>query len=481
LAHPLEIPAMIRLHRLALAGGAALLGLASLASRAPAADEAACPWQLVARVSVDDEAWHWNWGSWDQDKIISVGDFQYTVYWDADRTMVLARRDLRDQRVDTLRLEGCRLSADDPHRNTCLGVSLADGRLHLSWDHHNNPLRYARSRAGFLTAPPAALSAADIEPPQPIGDEPKLEAQVTYPRFYTDPAGTLFLCYRLGGSGNGENYLHRYDAARGTWTRLGRLFSLRGVYPPWNNSTTRNAYLHDLVFDAAGRLHASWVFREAGATWASNHDLHYATSGDGGLTWRNSAGQPVGDLPSGDPIELADPGIVVREIPVYSWLMNTGCMAYDSKNRPHIVSYKLPGTYVPDDLKHDPPAEIMAQLRFVHYWRADDGTWRGGEPIGDTGAQGGVKRGDIVFDRDDTLYFIYHPRDTAEGFRFLESRAADGWQTWRGYSLTGPGITALDASKHDRPRWREQQILSLTAQFGEKGFGIVDLRLKAGQ
>ncbi|MCU0978729.1 MAG: BNR repeat-containing protein, partial [Pirellulaceae bacterium] len=126
------------------------------------------PWRIAGRMVVDDEGWRWNWASWDQDKIISVGDFQYTVFWDADRVFVLARRDLRDNEVQTLRLPEFKLSSDDPHRNTCLGISLADGRLHLSWDHHNDPLRYTRSRAGFLTNPPAQISAADFEPQQPV-------------------------------------------------------------------------------------------------------------------------------------------------------------------------------------------------------------------------------------------------------------------------------------------------------------------------
>jgi hypothetical protein len=121
------------------------------------------PWRVTQATVVDSDVWRWNWASWDQDKIATVGDFQYTVFWDADGVFVLARRDLRDQRVQTLRRPDFKLSSDDPHRNTCLGVSPQDGRLHLSWDHHNNPLRYARSRAGFLTNPPPQLSVEDIE------------------------------------------------------------------------------------------------------------------------------------------------------------------------------------------------------------------------------------------------------------------------------------------------------------------------------
>ena len=184
------------------------------------------------------------------------------------------------------------------------------------------------------------------------------------------------------------------------------LFSSKGIYGPWQDSSSRCAYLHDLLFDSRNRLHASWVFREIGASWASNHDLHYAYSDDQGLTWHNNAGEKIADLARNDPIELADPGIIVREIPVYSWLMNQACMALDSKDRPHVVTYmsRVVHRPAPERLRHGPPLHIRKELCFVHYWRSDDGTWRGGDPI----APGplGVRRGDVVFDRHDNLYFF---------------------------------------------------------------------------
>lgn len=440
---------------------------------------AAGPWRPVVEVVVDREVWSWNWAAWDQEKIVSVGDYQYTVFWDADQVFVLARRNLRDNTVQCLRLESFRLSSNDPHRNTCLGVSLADGRLHLSWDHHNNPLRYTRTRPGFLTQPPQTITPADIEPPRPIGDRPQLEARVTYPKFFHDARGTLYLHYRLGASGNGEDYLYRYDPKTGSWTRLGKLFSSRGTYAPWNHSTTRNVYPHDVLFDSNNRLHVTWVYREAGGTWASNHDLHYAYSDDGGLTWHNNAGQKIADLARDDPIELADPGIVVRPIPVYSWLINTGCMAIDSRNRPHVVTYKLPGTFRPTPLRHDPPPEVRKQLCFVHYWRAEDGTWHGGEPIHDPEANGYVARPDVVFDHHDNLYVLYAPWRARTGFRCLEARAEDQWKQWKSYALTGPRLTGLDASKHDRSRWQQHGVLSFTVCVEPAGFGILDLVLGA--
>ncbi|MBN1342541.1 MAG: BNR repeat-containing protein, partial [Phycisphaerae bacterium] len=369
----------------------------------------------------------------------------------------------------------CTLKNNDAHRNTCLGLSAADGRLHLSWDHHGDQLHYTKSRSGFLTSPPKRMTADDIEPPQHMLADPKLERGVTYPRFLTDRHDRLFFFYRIGGSGNGDNYLHQYDPEKGAWTRIGMLFSRRGTYKPWNDSKSRCAYLNDLIFDEKNRLHATWVYREIAASWASNHDLHYAYSDDMGRTWLNNAGEKIADLPAGDPIELGDAGIVVREVPVYSWMMNANCMALDSKNRPHVVLFKSLTTSRPQKLEHSPPKEIRAGQCFFHYWRDDDGTWQGGEPIDPKGTL--TRRVDAVFDARDTLYFFH---TTPKGFHCYEAKAVDRWRRWISYPLTGPELTATDASKHDRVRWEKEQVLSITAKPGANGFAILDFVLGRG-
>jgi len=431
------------------------------------------PWRLQKKITVDDEAWGWNWASWDQEKIATFGHYQYTVYWDADKVLVLVRRDLRDNGCQVLRLPAFRLTNNDAHRNTCLGVSAADGRLHLSWDHHNDPLRYTKSRAGFLTRPPNRMDVADIEPAQPMLAEAKMETRVTYPRFLMDRQGNLFCFYRVGGSGNGNNYLQRYDANEAKWTRLGMVFSSRGTYTPWKSSKSRCAYLHDILFDRRNRLHATWVYREVAASWASNHDLHYAYSDDRGLTWHNNAGKKIADLSAGDPIELNDRGLVVHKIPVYSWLMNAACMALDSRNRPHVVTFKSPVLHQPEKLKHNPPGGIRKGLCFYHFWRDDDGTWRGGDPIDPRGSL--TKRPDVVFDEQDTLYFFY---PTKQGFRCMVSQVRDKWGTWSSHQMTGPDLTSNDATKHDRVRWRDEGMLSFTAQTQPTGFAILDFAMK---
>ena len=51
----------------------------------------------------------------------------------------------------------------------------------------------------------------------------------------------------------------------------------------------RNAYWQ-LYIDNANTIHVSWVWRETPDV-ATNHDLCYACSHDGGVTWEKSTGE----------------------------------------------------------------------------------------------------------------------------------------------------------------------------------------------
>jgi hypothetical protein len=437
-------------------------------------------------VLVDEEVWPaFNWASYDQDKVVSHGNYQYSPFWDADMVLVVARRNLETQAVQALRFPQHTLTIRpaDAHRNTVVGISAADGRLHLSWDHHNNDLRYTKSVAGFVTDPPETLSVDHFEPAQPLMDD--APQSVTYPRFVTDAEDNLFFIYRSGGSGKGENVFTRYDAAAGTWEMVSqRLFSQEGTYAPWNDSQSRNAYLHDVLFGPSGKLHVTWVYREESRTWASNHDLHYAYSEDHGVTWKNNAGEPIADLSKGDPIALDDPGIVVREIPVYSWLMNQCGMTVDSQGRPHVATYKMAEPLVPEKLTHNPPSDARIRLGIYHYYRDTDGQWHSHGPLDIPGrGESSIDRPNIVAGPDDMI-FIYWP--ARQGFRCHVASPEDGYATWKTFLMTGPGLTTHDAAKHDRRLLRERGILSFTAnpkatEVGH-GYAFVDFdleRLKA--
>ena len=61
-----------------------LLAIAG-SGRAVDSAETPAPLRFQQRVDIDQEAWRFNTASFDQDKIHSFGDFQYTLYWDADK------------------------------------------------------------------------------------------------------------------------------------------------------------------------------------------------------------------------------------------------------------------------------------------------------------------------------------------------------------------------------------------------------------
>jgi hypothetical protein len=431
-------------------------------------------------ITVDTNAWGaFNWAAFDQDKIVSYGNYQYTVYWDADMVLVVVRRDLGNDEIQKLRLKPYKLTINpnDRHRNIVIGISPGDGRLHMSWDHHNNDLRYTKTRSEFLTNPPDTISEADFESAQPLA--PAAPQKVTYPRFLNDNEGRLFFVYRSGGSGNGRTVVSRYDSYEGTWLiSSGYLFGSEGLYEVWDSSNSRNAYPHDILFDQNNRLHVTWVFRETGKSWASNHDLHYAYSDDFGLTWKNNLGHPIADLSRKDAIVLHDSAIVVHEIPVYSWVMNTCPMALDSKNQPHVVLYKLPGTFKPDKLEHGPPEAVSKQLRFFHYWRDVEGNWHNTGPL-QMPENLTIKRPDMIITPDDTIVFTWASNN---GFRSFIAGADNQWQSWKLIKLTGPEYTSNNACKHDRRLLKEKGLLSFTADpRGEKegsGYAILDFEIK---
>jgi len=91
--------------------------------------------QFCRKVDIDESAWRFNTASFDQDKILSYSDFQYTLYWDADKVLCVVRRRLNSAEFQVLRLPQHQLTINpsDGHRNTVVGISPADGRLHLSW------------------------------------------------------------------------------------------------------------------------------------------------------------------------------------------------------------------------------------------------------------------------------------------------------------------------------------------------------------
>ena len=93
----------------------------------------------------------------------------------------------------------------------------------------------------------------------------------------------------------------------------------------------RNAYTHTFV-DGRGTIHISWVWRES-PNVATNHDMCYARSDDGGKTWKKSTGEQY-KLP----ITAATAEYAVN-IPQGSELINQTAMTVDEDGTPYIATY----------------------------------------------------------------------------------------------------------------------------------------------
>jgi BNR repeat-containing family member len=263
--------------------------------------------------------------------LVIHGDTQYIAFYDRDANVVLGRRKLGTDFWQLARTQ-YRGNARDAHNSISIMVDGA-GVLHLAWDHHNSRLRYAR-----------ALAAGSLA----LGDEQPMtgrqEGSVTYPEFHRLADGNLVFLYRDGGSGRGNLVVNRYDVATGKWTRLhDNLIDGEG---------RRNPYWQACI-DDAGTLHVSWTWRESPDV-ASNHDLAYARSRDGGVTWERTDGSRYAL-----PVTAATAEYALR-IPQGSELINQTSMAADGAGRPYIASYwRAAGSTVP-------------QYHIVHH----DGAWR---------------------------------------------------------------------------------------------------------
>jgi hypothetical protein len=166
-----------------------------------------------------------------------------------------------------------------------------------------------------------APGSLELSPKQNIINEK--ENKVSYPEFYRLPAGDLLFFYRDGGSGNGNLVLNRYDIKSKKWTRLQDNLI--------DGQKKRNAYWQ-ITTDVKGTIHISWVWRESPDV-ASNHDLAYARSLDGGKTWQKSTGENYVLPINAETAEYA------LKIPQKSELINQTSMFADALGHPFIATY----------------------------------------------------------------------------------------------------------------------------------------------
>ena len=245
-----------------------------------------------------------------KNSLVSFNNTQYTAFYNKDAFVVLGKRKAGSTKW-LIKQTPFRGNTKDAHCSISIMVDGA-GYLHLAWDHHNNKLNYCRS-----------IGPGSLELTGKLTMTGLYENKVTYPEFYKMPAGNLLFFFRDGGSGNGNLVINEYDIITQKWTQLQSNLI--------DGEKQRNAYWQACV-DGRGVIHLSWVWRES-ADVASNHDLCYAASKDGGHSWERSSGEKY-QLP----INAATAEYICR-IPQNSELINQTSMDTDGDGNPFIASY----------------------------------------------------------------------------------------------------------------------------------------------
>lgn len=245
-----------------------------------------------------------------KNSLVTYKDTQFIAFYDRERYMVLGKR-RSDATNWQLKRTVYRGNAADAHNSISI-MTDGNGYLHVAWDHHNNALRYCKS-----------ISPGSLELTEKLPMTGEHENRLSYPEFFRMPDGNLLFLYRDGGSGQGNLVMNKYDIKTGRWKRLhSNLIDGEGL---------RNAYWQVFV-DSKGIIHISWVWRESPDV-ASNHDMCYARSADGGKTWTSSAGKKY-TLPV-----TATTAEYACRIPQNSELINQTSMFADASGHPYIATY----------------------------------------------------------------------------------------------------------------------------------------------
>ncbi|MCD8044978.1 MAG: BNR repeat-containing protein [Tannerellaceae bacterium] len=369
--------------------------------------------------------------------IVTSGNTQFIAFYDAEGYMVVGKR---EQGNTNWQLQKSKYKGNCADAHNIISI-MADGEgyLHVSFDHHNHPLNYCKSVAPF------SLELGEKEEMTGLDEQ-----DVTYPEFYKLSNGDLLFAYRSGESGRGNLVLNRYLTEEKRWIRIQDILI--------DGEGQRNAYWQMYV-DTHDTIHLSWVWRES---WLveTNHDLCYACSVDGGISWKKSDGS-VYTLPI-----TAGNAEYAWHIPQQSELINQTSMTADKNGNPYIATYW-----------RDPDSRVP-QYRLVyfdgHSWQQQQVSQRT-TPFSLSG--GGTKRIPIsrprlvIRNKKDTCEAFYIFRDEERGSKVSMAYAADlSAGQWNYTDLTGFTVEAWEPS-HDTELWKEQGKLHIYIQHTGQGDG----------
>jgi hypothetical protein len=244
--------------------------------------------------------------------------------------------------------------------------------------------------------------------------------------------------------------LNSYDIKTKKW---------KTIQDGWINGEGQRSPYWQMVIDNTGAIQISWVWRETGDV-ATNHDMCYAKSDDGGLTWEKSNGEKY-KLP----ITAATAEYALK-IPQKSELINSTAIAVDEKNSPYIVNYwKTEGDSIP-------------QYRLIYKkgnaWETQQISKRK-TPFSLSG--GGTKRIPIsrplliVTEKNLKKHVYVFFRDEERGNKVSVAISNDIEKgKWKFKDLTSTSVGLWEPT-YDTELWKDKKILNLFVQNVEQGDG----------
>lgn len=419
-----------------------------------------------------------NGNSFETSAVTTYNGYQYTAFWRNASNVGRVTVGRRAVGASTWELASISSSfvngANDAHNVISLGLNPTDGTIHLAYDMHGHNLRYRVSSQNLLANPSSVAWGSGLFTAERnwLVASGQTVTGVTYPMFVNTPENDLQFFYRNGSSGNGSWLMYDYTGATHAWDN-GHLIDNGSIGTYFGTVTqgdgNRNNYPNGFTYDANGRLHSVFTWRE-GATGAANHDLMYVYSDDRGATWKNNTGTVVSDQATGLRFNLDSPGLIIRPLNESQSLMNQQGQNVDNANQIHSVGWHRDSAKDPSTSTATPwePQESS----YYHNWRDDAGNWHESRLDGNVGA-----RPKVFFDDDDNAVMIYTVKSgggaltggtggnlyfTGGDLVIATATQSSNWTDWKiVHAETGPFVSEAQA---DDALFRETGILSVVMQ-----------------
>ncbi len=253
-------------------------------------------------------------------ELLTIGKLQYVAYYDKERFLTLAQRDVNSESWSTYIFPVQMGWATGGHAQLSLAVD-RDGYIHLA--------SYRRSLIQGPPAPPQSIYYRSLQPHDISGFERLVmisdDEAPAYPTFIKGPAEELYFTYRQGSSGRGNQIFNLYDHDRRKWDRLYDT-------PLFDGQDKMNAYGGpSLGLD--GFWHATWVWRHTPCN-STNHYVSYARSSDM-RNWETIDGRsitlPITNETEGVVVDPAGPGDGILRLQVWSRYRGEELIVLDEK------------------------------------------------------------------------------------------------------------------------------------------------------